>query len=110
MVGCTGFLKRQHVSVHEIQISAILGWDSVQVLKLTDVVGTHPAVLPGSGIACHAALVVASEKSLDIELEEEGFLFIIGEERPGQALLPADDPRIQCVLHKFQRLLLDVAE
>ena len=62
--------QREHVAVDKIQISALFGGDTVQVLQFPDVVGGHPAVLPRCRVAVHAAGVIAAEETFQIEFHE----------------------------------------
>ena len=71
--------------------SVFLG-DPVHVLEFPDVVSAHPSVLPRCGIACHAALIITSEQSLDIELEEAALFLLRTQKRLRQVLLPTDHP------------------
>ena len=102
--------KLGHVAVHEVQVAAKLGGYPVEVLELADVVGGHPAVLAGCGVAVHAALVIAAQKPVHVELDEVALLLVRGEQGADHGLLPARHPRVEGVLHELQRLLLDVRE
>ena len=101
-------LEREHIAIYEVQVAALFGWDPVEVFELSNIVGTHPAVLSANGIALHAALVVAAQEAIDIELGKVRFLLFGGQEGSGDALLPADYPRVEGVLDELQALLLDV--
>ena len=56
----------------------VLSGDPVHILEFSYVVGAHPPVLACCGIACHPALVITTEQTFHIELEEVSlFLFMI---------------------------------
>ncbi len=101
-------LEREHIAVYEVQVATLFGGDPVEVFELTDIVGAHPAVLSADGVALHATLVVAAQKAIDIELGKVRFLLFGGQEGSGDALLPADYPRVEGVLDELQALLLDI--
>lgn len=42
-----------HIAVNEIGVSAFLCGDWVLVFQSTDIIGGHPAVLAGNGVAFH---------------------------------------------------------
>ena len=100
--------EREHIAIDEVQIAAFLRRDAVEVFQLPDVVGGHPAVLPRGGVTVHAALIIAAQQTFHIEFEEVLFLFFRREKGTGQGLFPAHHPRVQRVLHKLQRLLLNI--
>ena len=101
-------LEREHIAVYEVQVAALFGGDPVEVFELSNIVGAHPAVLSANGIALHAALVVAAQEAIDIELGKVRFLLFGCQERSSDALLPADYPRVEGVLDEFQALLLNI--
>ena len=57
------------------QVAALLGRNAVKVFQFTDIVGGHPTVLATNGVAVHAALVIATEQTLQIEFHEILALF-----------------------------------
>nr|DAO53593.1 MAG TPA: hypothetical protein [Caudoviricetes sp.] len=103
-----GIFQREHIAINEVQIAAILCRDTVEVFQLTDVVCGHPAVLTANGVPVHAALVITTEQTLQIELHEILCLFALGQECPLNGLLPTDDPGVKRVFHKLKGLLLNI--
>ena len=87
----SGVLQREHIAVDEIQVAAVLCRDAVEVFQLSDVICGHPAVLAADGVPVHAALVIAAEQTFQIELHEIHAFFVLGQKRPLNGLLPADD-------------------
>ena len=75
--------QREHIAINEIQVAAVLRRNAVQVFQLPDIVGGHPAVLAGSGIAGHTAGIIATEETLQIKLHEirQFFLIHLGPQR-----------------------------
>ena len=57
-----------HVAVDQIGVAAFLLGNRVQIFQFPDVVGGHPAVLPGDGVALHAGFVIAPHEAVQIEL------------------------------------------
>ena len=72
--------QREHIAVDEIQIAAFLCRDPILILQLANVVGAHPAVLTGNGIAIHSALVITTQQSFQIELHEVFLLLTLQQE------------------------------
>ena len=73
-MGCicksSGIFQREHIAVDEVQVTAVLGRDTVEVFKLTDVICGHPAVLAANGVPIHAGLIVSAKQALQIELHK----------------------------------------
>ena len=69
----------EHIAIDEIQVAALLNRDTILILQLTDVIGGHPAVLSGDGIAVHPALVVATEQTFQVELHKILLFFLWGQ-------------------------------
>jgi PncC family amidohydrolase len=102
--------EREHIAVDQINIAAFLGRDAVHVLHFTDIVGAHPAVLPGGCVTGHTALVVAAQQAVKIELNKKR-RFLRGQDKGLlKALFPAHHPWVKGIFHEFQGLLLDVGE
>ena len=99
-----------YVTVNQVQIASGLCRNAVKVFQFPDVVGAHPAVLPGDGISVHSGLIVAAQQALHIESREIARLFIRQQQRAMDRLLPAGNPWGKRVFHEFQRLLLDIGE
>ena len=72
-------LQRKHIAVDEIQVTALFSRDPIHVFKFPDIIGGHPAVLASCGIAIHAAGIVTSEETLQIELHEILTFLVFGQ-------------------------------
>ena len=105
-----GSRHREHIAVDKIEIPAFLSGDQVEVLKLTDIIRRHPAVLTCCGVSGHPARVITPKQTVHVELEEILLLLIGIEKRPGEGLLPSDNPGIKRILHEFKRLLFNIGE
>ena len=101
-------LELGHIAIDQVQVAAFLLRNTVEVFKLPNIVSGHPAILTSDRITVHAALVVASEKPVHIELKEVFLLFIQREQGSLHGLFPAAYPRVERVFYEFQRLLLDI--
>ena len=53
-----------------LEIAAFLGWNAVQVLKLTDVICRHPTILSCCSVAGHATLIIPAKKAIHVKLDE----------------------------------------
>lgn len=58
-----GKVDGDHVAVDKVGIAAFFVGHGVHVLKLTDIVSAHPAILPCNGVAFHAAFVVTAHET-----------------------------------------------
>ena len=105
-----------HVAVDQIGRTALFLGDGVEVFQRTDVIGGHPAVLPGDGVALHTALVIAAHQAVQIELNIETpatgvpGLLAVCEEGAVHGLLDAHQPGADGVHGKVDALVLDIAE
>ena len=104
----TRILQREHIAVDEILVAALFRRNAVQVFQLPDVICGHPAVLATDGVAVHAALVIATEQTFQIEFHIVPGLLLTGQKGALNGLLPTDDPGVQGVLDELQRLLLNI--
>src|SRR5699024_7056714 len=101
-------LQLRHVSIDQVQVTALLSRDTVKIFKFPDVIGAHPAVLAGCSIAIHPALVISTEQTIHVKLDKISSLLRFREKHTVDGLFPTDDPRFQRVFHKLQRLLLNI--
>ena len=99
-----------HVAVDQIGVSALRLGDGVEVFQRADVVGAHPAVLPGDGVALHAALVVAAHQAVDVELHIKAPLFVFRNQGAVDRLLDAHQPWADGVDGEGDVLALDVGK
>ena len=99
--------EREHVAVDQVEIAALAG-DAVEIFQGADVVGAHPPVLSGDGVAIHARGVVAAEEIFEVESDEETRFLLGCEQGFGDGLFPAHPPRAEGVLDELEGLLLDV--
>ena len=74
--------KIDHVAVAHVLIATLVVRDQIETFKSPYIIRAHKAILNTDGIAVHAALVIASEKTVHIELNEIVRLFLFGEKCP----------------------------
>src|SRR5690606_22565959 len=97
-LGSAGLVKGHHVAVDQVHLASAAG-DGVHFFEFAPFVGVDDAVLPLNGQPFLAALVVAPEEPLDVELDVEALLLLpAGEQLAVDLPLPADDPRQHGVL------------
>ena len=79
------------------------------IIKCSNIIRRHPAVLNGFCIALHAALVTATLNAVDVKMRRIFCFISLFQQIAIHALLNSCAPRRDCVLSKANRLMLDVA-
>ena len=97
-----------HIAIYEIKVAAVLGRNTVEVLKLPNVVCGHPTVLPCGSVPAHAACVISSQQSVNIELDKIILFLACGEQGAHHALFPPHKPGFKGVFNEFKGLLLNI--
>ncbi len=94
-----------HIAVDHVLVPALVGRYGIQVFQIPDIVGAHPAVLPGDCVSFHPAFVVAAHQSVDIELHIKTPLFLFGEKGAVHSLFYAHEPGADRMHGKIDRLI-----